>query len=133
VNGHLSKLARWIVFTVLIALVPLVVAALRVLTHSEPFTLVNVLKHGELLLISTAVGGSAIGELIGSGTLQSSVRKTLCGGATLVLIMISGMWFADIASSPIGTLNLGVVSSGSLAIFIFTVLSGGSCVALSEV
>lgn len=132
-KSSLSKLTRWLVFTVFIALVPLLVAVLRILIHSpQPFTLQGVTEHGELLLISTAIGGAALGELIGSGTKRRPVPKIICGGATLILIMTSGMWFADIASAS-GTINTDVVSFGSLAILLFTVLSSGGCIALSEV
>lgn len=84
------------------------------------------------MLIATAIGGSAIGELIAPRTHRWPVRKILCGGATFVLVLISGTWFGIIVTGT-GIANLNVVSSGSLALLVFTVLSGAACVALSEV
>lgn len=130
-KSSLSKLARWLIFTVIFALVPLGVATLALLTYSKPFSLSAIAEHGELLLIATVIGGSAVGELIAPRTHRWPVRKIVCGGATLVLVITSGMWFAIIVSSA-GTRNSDVVSFGSLAILIFTILSSAGCVALSE-
>lgn len=110
----------------------MVVAILALLTYSRTFTLNALAEHGELLLVATVIGGAAIGELITPRTHRWRIRKILSGGATLVLVITSAMWFAIIVSSG-GTLNADVVSFGSLALLIFTVLSSGGCVALSEV
>ena len=101
-------------------------------TYSRPFDLKAVSEHGELFLIATAIGGAAIGEMIGPRTHRWVLRKLICAGATLFLVLTSAIWFGIIASG-FGTINSDVVAYGSLALLIFTVLSSGACVALSEV
>lgn len=67
-KSGLTKLARWAIFTVALALVPLLIALLALLTYSRPLSLTAITEHGELLLIAVAIGGSAIGELIAPRT-----------------------------------------------------------------
>jgi hypothetical protein len=133
-KSPLSKLARWLIFTVMVALVPVLYTVLNRLTFSKRVSLATVTAHGELLLIATAIGGSAIGELIGSGTRKRRVHKITCAGVCLVAIMMSTSWFADIASAQEANvlMNPTLVGYGSLTMIILMLLAGVGCVVLSE-
>lgn len=128
----LPKLARWFGFTVLISLTPLLVTGLGLRALSRPFGLKSIAGHGELLLISAAIGAAAIGELVPFKTKRWSAQKILVIAFTLVLVLISSMYFALIMVSGSAT-DPAVVSFDSLLLFIFTILLSGGCVGLSEV
>jgi hypothetical protein len=130
-----SRLARWLVFTVFLALVPVLSAALRMRTFSKPVSLAILTAHGELLLVATAVAGSAIGELITSRTGKKRSLKVICSGMCLLAIIMSSGWFADIASAheASGLIDPSFIAYGSLTMMILALLAGGSCVVVSEV
>lgn len=92
-----------------------------------------VAAHGELLLIGTAVGGGAIGEIIVS-TRKRPIPKITCAGGCLATIMMSVMWFADIASGQEANamMNTSLISYGSLSLMTLTLLASAACIALSE-
>jgi hypothetical protein len=68
---RLQGLLKWVIFSVIIALAPLGASFLNGLTdEASPAWLAvgkKVLAEGELLLISAAIAADAIGDLIGSG------------------------------------------------------------------
>ncbi len=130
-NSILPKLARWLGFTVLIALAPLLAAFLGLRAYSRPSDLKSIAGRGELLLVAAAIGAAAMGELVPFKTRQRTVPKILVTGLTLVLVLISSMYFALITLGTSAT-DPTVVSSDSLLLFIFTILLSGCCVALSE-
>jgi hypothetical protein len=133
-KNSFSRLSRWLIFTVCLALLPVLSAAVRMRTFSKPVSLAILTAHGELLLVATAVGGSAIGELISSRTRKKSSLKVICGGMCLLAIIMSSGWFADIASTQeaSGLMDPSFIAYGSLTMMILALLAGGSCVVISE-
>ena len=129
-NLSLRKLVRWLVYTVVIALVPLLFTLLNLATYSKTVNLKAITEHGEMLLIASALGAGAIGEMF-TAKVRLSFPQELCVGATLILVIVSSMWFASIASGA-GSVNLNVVSFGSLTLLICVICSSGGCVYLSE-
>ena len=83
-----ENLMRWFVFSVLVALLPLVLNALIVATDAEPFSLVQLVARGELLIIAAALCAGAIGDLIGRGTQRASA-KIVAGGACVMLLFLN--------------------------------------------
>ena len=126
------KMARWFVFTVIAALVPLVFGLGKLFFQGKPLSLQAISSRGELLLISTGIAGTAIGELIASGTSKQPVPKIVCAGLCFINLSLSGMWFADISTS-VESANLARLAYGSLLVFFMTLFASGGCVALSEV
>jgi hypothetical protein len=132
--ANLPKFSRWFIFTVLISLIPIGYAILKMLTFSKPFKLESVIGRGELLLISTAIGGGAIGEVIGT-TKTHPVLKIIAAGGCILTVLMSAMWFADILSAvegQVSTLSGSIISYGSLIILGITIFAAAFCIILSE-
>jgi hypothetical protein len=60
-----EKLVRWLIFSVVISLLPLLFRFALEATDGKSPTLSDLLSQGELLLISSAIAAAAVGELIG--------------------------------------------------------------------
>ncbi len=86
-----EKLTRWCIFSVAISLLPLVTAWLGLLTGGHSATLSDILKNGALLLITAAISGVAIGEVVGSG--GAHIRLKLLAGGGCVLVLMTRMFF----------------------------------------
>ena len=76
-----EKLIRWCVVGVAIALLPVAFAWISLLTTGQSATLNEVLENGALLLITAAISGAAIGELVGSG--KARIKLKLAALASL--------------------------------------------------
>ncbi|MGH7868645.1 MAG: hypothetical protein ACREP9_13705 [Candidatus Dormibacteraceae bacterium] len=92
------------------------------------------LSKGELLLISVAISGAAVGELIGKeteGTLK--LLKVVVIALTLIIVLVSCIWFGSIASvlAEHKSVNENAVSVGSQVVFFSSVLSGAVCIGMS--
>jgi hypothetical protein len=72
------KLLRWMIFSVIVALTPLWLNAVILLTKNKSISEVPVLvlAGGELLLISTAIAADAIGDLIATGSERDFGRSS---------------------------------------------------------
>ncbi len=133
VKSPLTKLVRWFIPTVVIAVIlPLGVTSLALLTHERSLNLAALSERGELLIIAAVIGASAIGELAGSRTHRWKTAKMACICATVVLAALSAAWFGIVISATV-KIGIDVVSFGSLGLLICTVLSSAGCVLLSEV
>lgn len=125
-----EKLIRWCVFGVAIALLPVAFAWVSLLTTGQSATLNEVLENGALLLITAAISGAAIGELVGSG--RARIKLKLCaGGGCVVVLMACSLWYAQVSSTTV--IRPEVVMWGSIVMFLFGMVSSYSCVVLSEV
>jgi hypothetical protein len=129
----LPKLARWLGFTLLLSLTPLFATWLALRAFSKPSGMSVIVGKGELLLIGAAMGAAAIGELIPVrrtfGIPRNTTGRILLMSLTLFLVLISAMYFAFISLGVAAT-NPAVVSSDSLALFIFITVLSGACVAV---
>ena len=61
-----DKLVRWFIFGVIASLLPFALTCLNLWTSKKSVKIENLFSRGELLLVSTAIGTAAIGELIGT-------------------------------------------------------------------
>ena len=127
-----AKLTKWLVFSVLLALLPIGYNYLRVLTRGGDPTVENLLGKGELLLVTAGISAAALGNLIGSG--KDWLRaKMFAGGGSVIMLILVTLYFTDITSTPAGqSLNSSVIASYSKWFFLFSVLAGAGCVALEE-
>lgn len=132
----LEALIQWIIFSVVIALLPLLFNLLRDIGKGEGINLVRLFSHGELLLVSAAISAGSLGHLFGAEN-PSSIPKVVSGGSCVVVLMIASFWFADISgawqSNPTLTLNSKAVCVGSIIIFTCAVFASSSCVLLGKV
>jgi hypothetical protein len=125
-----EKLLRWAIFGVIVALVPLAFAYVSLMLNGTP-DLSKVLGNGELLIVVSAICAGGVGELIGSGN-EYQAWKIISGGLTVVVLILSALLFANVIDHKGGTYNENTVEYISLSMFVFGVLSCGSCISLSE-
>lgn len=69
-SNYNIKIAKWLLFTAAIAILPLGLDLLFRFMHNGPFSLYDLISAGQLFLISSALSASGLGEVI------SSLEKT---------------------------------------------------------
>ena len=129
-----EKLVRWIIFGVIIGLLPILFDVIRNLTRGQQLRFNQISSRGELLLVSAVISASAIGELIASGN-SLIVAKLVSGGSCVVMLFFSSLCFADISSelsNDPSSLIPNIVSKLSFIVFFWTVVVSGISVALGE-
>src|SRR5262245_12879533 len=94
----MEKLAKWLIFSVALALVPVLVTFLGQITRGAALTWHEGLGRGELLLIAAGLCASSSGELFTAPS-SSRLGKILAGGAALLLLLISAGYFAEVAAT----------------------------------
>src|SRR5258706_15297615 len=96
----MAKITKWVVFGVLFGLAPLLADYLVQSLHprpAPPFDWSEILMKGELLIVSAAITGAAVGELIGSSKSWLWV-KILAGGGCIIVMIAAALLYASIAS-----------------------------------
>lgn len=128
-----ERLIRWFIFSVLIALLPIGFNALKLVSRGCDISLVDVTKHGELLLIASAICAAAIGDLVTSGAALKN-WKAIVAGCCLIVLCLSSFYFADISASVDDeSLKDDVVSRMSIILFAIAMISSAGCIVLSEI
>lgn len=132
-DGNMTeKFTIWLIFSVTLALAPLLFNASLMFISGKSPTLAQLLKNGELLIITVAIGADAIGKLFGSGSARK-LLKIAAGGGTTLLVIFSSLLFSAISTSSLGTaFDPSRVAMISTVMFSFTVIAGGSCTILAE-
>ena len=132
------KLARWAIFSVVIALLPIFFSALSMMTRGETVGLVggfeSSIDWGELLILAAAMCAAAVGELVPTGA-AAPLRKILAGGGAIVVIVLASLYFADVSAATLANQHVqtDVIRTTSLWLFGTAVVSSGSCIALAGV
>lgn len=134
----INKLLKWLIFGVLVALLPILFNLLFALTVGAEVTAARLIGRGELLLIavglcSTAMGDLVLAELSVRGRFWRGVRLILTG-TCVVVIASSSFYFAlvsDRYARQIGVSDDAVVIISS-ALYLFAVICSGGSVWLSE-
>ncbi|WP_462180464.1 hypothetical protein [Pseudoalteromonas gelatinilytica] len=94
-----TKLAAWLVFSLLIGLLPLFWFAFSYELTWEDKSLVSVLEHGEIFLLYTALGGATIGEIILSDMNKFRLAKILLMGSLLIFCMSCVSFYSQITAA----------------------------------
>jgi hypothetical protein len=130
-----EALTKWFIFTVLLALVPIIVGALRQMTLGSAMNLEAVVAQGQLLIVTAALCAKSSGELFGSLSKERAIAKYFAGGVTMFILLIVTAYFSEISLSYAKgeQLDASVIFKTSVACYIGALLAGGSCVALSKV
>ena len=130
----MDKLLKWLIFSVVIALLPIIFYSLQLLTRGLSPTLELVTSKGELLLISTAMAAGALGELITSQS-DKKIFKIIAGGGSVIILLICSLYYADVASCILTNqaIQAEVVSRISIIGYCFSFISSGSCIFIAEV
>jgi hypothetical protein len=145
-----TKLLRWLIFGVIVALLPLVVSYLEFIAKKKTPSLEQIIGDGGLLLIISAACAGSFGEIIGSGP-RAILAKIISSGGTIIILIMSSLLFAAILesrSTPVcddkrensATRRIDkalayddkAVASISIWIFAIGLLPCAACIALSE-
>lgn len=127
-----QNLLHWLLFSVIIALVPFVIQWLMLLTRGNVPTTVELFSNGELLLVSSAIAASAIGSLVLSDS-KYRLSRIVVGWCCVCVLILASAWFAIISiESNTGSFDPDFAANGSILMFIFTVISSAGCIILAE-
>ena len=128
-----NRLIRWCVFSVVIATLPIVFNYLIMVTRGAEATIITLTSRGELLLLAAGMTASAVGEIIGSGSNLLKL-KIIAGGGCVIILMLAALYFAHVSAELNAgrTIQLSVVSNMSVLMFVFGIISSGSCIAIVE-
>jgi len=127
------RLLRWFIFTVLVALAPLLVYGASTLIEGNQVTDELLFGKGELLLICCALAAAAIGDIITSGR-ELETYKLICGGSCVIVVFFTSALYDNIAQHiQLKThYEPGVVANLSIISFTVTIISAAACLALSR-
>lgn len=128
----IEKFTTWLLFSVVLALTPLIFSGLLIFISGSNPTSSGLLFRGELFIVSVAIGADAAGKLIGSNKEQKT-RKIFAAGSNFLLVIISSLLFASIAgTNGSATFDKERISLLSHLLFLLTMIASGSCVLIAE-
>jgi hypothetical protein len=128
-----AAFVRWLMFHVAAALCPLGAHALFLTTKSAEVSLPAIFGEGELLLLSTVVSATGLGELVGRGG-RFQVPRVIVGGVNVILIIMACLYFASISvEQSSADQHAAKVAHYSLLMFLCAVVCGGFSVSIGAV
>jgi len=127
------SLVRWAIFAVALALLPILMRGLGSFTRGEGVGFTELFEEGELLLVSAAIVGAALADLVTESGSKLRIRRLTSGGFAGLVGITAAAWFADIAAGRRDGSNLDPhnIAIGSVVIFGFAVVAGVSCIVLA--
>jgi hypothetical protein len=132
-SAMIVRFARWFVFGVVLALLPIIADFLiRRIDGGDPMLAV-LLGRGELHLVTAGLCSSAIGELLGTGK-SLAFFKIFSGGSCLGILFCASFAYAHIAErlSASAQISTNVVCHDSLILYLGGVIAGACSVILAE-
>jgi hypothetical protein len=118
----MERLQTWLLFDVLVTLTPFAFGFLQSIDSNKEFSFSAILGSGQLLLVGVAIAASALGELI-IVDLPASRRmmKSSAIGISILVVIISALWFGDISASIAGTVKPDpkTISIGSIFVYVW--------------
>jgi UDP-N-acetylmuramyl pentapeptide phosphotransferase/UDP-N-acetylglucosamine-1-phosphate transferase len=96
----LDRILRWLMFGVLVALIPFLFTVVSALLRNYDINWYSILSHGELLLITVCICAGALGDLL-STRARSKGLELLLGGFATIIVILASYTFSDISSSVI--------------------------------
>ena len=142
----MPKVLRWLLFGVIVSILPLVFAYFVLLMNPNPTAGSNVtgmsavLGNGELLVVTWVLAAGAIGEVIGSDEGKGWFKgrgwlKIVSGGLTLIVLIFATLFFAAIAEARAVNVKVedSFVSTSSIDLFLISLVPCFICVASTEV
>ena len=117
-----SQLCQWLVFTVIMGLAPVWIAALGIISGQKTvdwFPLEQLWPNGELMVVTTALAADLLGDLIYRSPSDAVTR--LAASCFFLLVMVNALWYALVQSHANYTAK--IIYDGSL--FLFGLVIGG--------
>ena len=136
----LTRLVRWLLFTVAVALVPFAFFWVRATQRGAPSSLADVAGGGDLYLVAAAIAATGIGELAGTRRRHHPLTLLLAIGFALLVVLWSALLFADTVAARTGATGIGAPQRADpVAVAVMStwvvgaaVVSGGICVGMAE-
>lgn len=128
-----GKLLKWFLFSVIVAILPVALDALKLLTRSKGVTLDGIVGKGELLLIVVGLSAAAVGDLVEKNSHYVKL-KLLSAFLGVLTIGIASWYFAYVADSYASgaSVSSSVVATTSIWLLIFAVATGAGCLIIPE-
>jgi hypothetical protein len=128
-----EKMAKWVLFSVTMALIPLVAAYFIQATRGNTPPWIEIVGRGELLLITAALCARSSGELFSAGH-GVPLEKIVAGGAAIGVLLFTAIYFADVSSAvrSAALIDYKLVSLLSVFLYLCAIVSGARCIYLSE-
>lgn len=128
----IEKLLLWIVFNVIIALLPFFSRGMAASLNGKAVNWQGILSDGELFLVAAAIAGGALGDLLLSGS-KRRMPKIVVGGGCVVCVMLACFLYAYVRANTgaAGKLTPEGIYLLSRNIFIATFFAGAGCMILS--
>lgn len=140
VKDRLYKVTRWLLFGVVIGLLPFLFSFVNILASPSSLdstgwthTRNALFGRGDLLLIAATLVAASAGDLIGSGR-EREGGKIVAGFWCLVIFVICVVWYGTIADKieAKAVYNVGRTARVSLWLFGFSVLCSAGCLLLGD-
>jgi hypothetical protein len=130
-RGGFAPLLRWLLFTMLITLLPVMFIATNQVMVAQPVSIDSLFSRGELLLISTALCAASITRLVVRPH-PTVVAIVVAGSCMLLLFVSSTLYAAVVTSAQHGIAgSLHSVAVQSIFIFVFTLIASASATLLA--
>lgn len=130
-SNLVARLTRWFIFSVVIALLPIWFSLYPWFFDGGDLLtlLIASCAHGEPLLLTAAISGSALGALIVSGR-GLLITKRVAGGGCIIVLVLASVGFAYLTGDRSVSMTSEAIAFGSLAMLAFGIVCSGSCIAL---
>ena len=123
-----DRLVRWSLFGVLVSLVPFVVRWMLEQTAGNGIAHSGLVSQGELLLVSTAIAATAVGDLFNVHP-RLRVRCSAVAGCCLLLVAISSAYYGAVAITESNKRSVVVFS---ILLFILSLVGGAASIITAE-
>jgi hypothetical protein len=126
------KITRWILFGVLISILPLIFTYFDLIMKEKQATISAVIGNGGLLVIVWALCAGAIGELFGAD--GHPYLKVVFGALTLIVIISATHFFASVTEARAAGIHLDddFVVSASVKLFVFSLGPSVACLWITD-
>ncbi|MEN8219826.1 MAG: hypothetical protein ABFS56_26450 [Pseudomonadota bacterium] len=123
-------LTRWIIFSVVFALLPFLFKILSEISRGHEISLEMLFGRGELLLVSVTLCAVAVGELFEITPIQS-IATLIAGGSAIIIIAITSFYYANISVGG-EDLKIDMVIWMSISLFLCSVVVSSACIIIAS-
>ena len=122
-----ARLTLWILFGVIIGLMPLVFDTLRATLSVQGFSVITTLARGQLFISSAAMSAGAMGELFfSSSARRGDILQVIAGFFCLLCCLANSVAYTQVpVAQPAAIVTL------SLIFFPLTILASGICIGMT--
>ncbi len=127
------KIVRWLIFGAIISLLPLALTFGDLALRGRSHHLMDVIGHGELLVVIWVLSASALGEMFG-GSGGHPILRIVTGGMTLLAIVLSALLYALVAEAKAGgqPIDEELLVNPSMILYVVSLVPCVFCLICSE-